>query len=158
MQSRIRRAKRIRPAVRNYLKSHSLQQLSEISEIPKSVLFDFAEMGKTPQERNLRKIEGWVEKEGLTPAEGSASPPGEERTPAPDLARQLDEIIRRPGDWMEKSFFVAELSAAYRARAMDTAERRAMLRERRRKEPEDTRPPTPVPIVNSEDEGERKAG
>lgn len=155
MQSRIRRANRIRPIVRKCLESQTVQQLADISGIPKSVLHDFAVVGTTPQERNLQQIEKWLAREGLMPAE-ETEPIREKSSPA-DLSRQLDEIIRLPGDWMEKSFFVAELSAAYRARAMDTAERRAMLRERRRREA-DTRAPSASPNVSPEDEAGRKAG
>lgn len=69
--------------------------------------------------------------------------------PEPDrattLSRQIDEVLNGAGDMLEKAALIAEITAAYssisrigesdaatiRARAMERAEERALLRERR---------------------------
>lgn len=61
--------------------------------------------------------------------EGKGAPPRQRGSD--DLARQIDDVLGSPGEWIEKSYFMESIAASYRARAMDRAEERALLREQR---------------------------
>jgi hypothetical protein len=91
---------------------------------------------------------------GNQPKPAFPSTNGGRRLPRhPDLLQQIDAVIAGPGDWMEKTYFMAEVSAAYRARAMDRAEERALMQEQKK---ETRRAILPPPIL--EEDGGGSAG
>ena len=91
-ESRTRRANAARPYVQQMLVGSTIRKLSEESKVSRSVLHEFVELSRTPQEDNLHQIEEWLRGKGVDlglgepELNGLATPYDESREEA-ELAR-----------------------------------------------------------------------
>lgn len=124
-ESRTQRANAARPFVQQLLAESTLRRLSEESKVSRSVLHEFAELGRTPQEDNLHQIERWLRGKGVDlgaeEQRGIAASYNEDREEA-ELARAgaLPEPLLRI---MERE----SIAAVIRAQGMRDACRAARL-------------------------------
>lgn len=140
--ARRERAEQLRKRLKPLLPKGTWRQAADRIGVSNTALGEFLSgKGGVPQEATLDRYEKLLtasDRSDTTAATESA------RLPEPsELERQIDEIMRSEMGPLEKACLVAEISAAYRARALDRegeaarirakaldrAERRALVRE-----------------------------
>lgn len=75
MSTRADRAAKLRPLVQALLEKHTVREAETITGVSRTALSDFVEMGRTPQERVLARLEAWAGE--AAQAADPASPPDE---------------------------------------------------------------------------------